>query len=414
MDADKNDRAGKAEAGTKLTGSKYTGPNLGLAKMPVALPKYCRNLVEVAGALGIRLYTVRLKRGGQLEKLKSEIRNPKSEFPAQIAVGKRKCWVRAEVVEWGKARLSVGVSGREWELVPKRAAFNLQPSTLKAGAAGTERGARSGPPEAGMLPGQGAAAPQFGFEEKLKRFAPDYQQRLIVMYEAWLRGEEKNKDQRRELEDAGLIEKAAGAEGGQEDIILGGCDGAANWVNLTFAGQLRRLVGKMDVSNWQNCKFLPASAKARNEPFPPPHGSGRNSKLAVRQWIEAHWLAAAPEPELPGSSDLHVDYEREQKKLNFTRAKEEFNVWQKANSDAYVSRLEARASTIKALKDYHAIVKRKLERGLGLAVCGRLRAQGFDGNQLALIAAALGSCGRDGIMEIEDECTRAAEALAPS
>jgi len=177
------------------------------------------------------------------------------------------------------------------------------------------------------------AAPSSGppFEEKIKKYSKDWQVRYTTLFGKWLEGK-ANRDDKKELELAGLIVADIRVE--ESDTILGGLDGAADFINLEY-GERGIHVNQMDISRWQTGKFLPSLAKTTKESFPASHRSGRRSKALVRTWVEKYLLPTAGQ-DGGETSIAPIDYEREQKRINFERSRDEFDLWKQRTSGKFM------------------------------------------------------------------------------
>lgn len=259
--------------------------------------RFCRNARAIAAAWGLSVLNQRHRRELQLVPVIAATRRP--DFPKKQKPG----WLRSEVVAWGMVHVKVSKDKRT--------------ITLVEGMAGKET--------AGGQPRQR----EFGFEEKLTRFSPDYQKRLIGLYDKWLNpnsvlDKSLTRSEHVELERAGLIETVDPEIEG--DFFTGGVRGVANHIRNNFPGVI---CNHMDISRWLRGNYLPPGC---TENFPGPNERGAYSQMLVHPWVERYLKKTATGLSLPLTEDPRQALEL----LELETKREEFRVWKQEHSDKYL------------------------------------------------------------------------------
>jgi len=172
--------------------------------------KYLRDARAIAVAWGAAVYDKRGMREKQLQPVHEAML--RSDFPKKTPFG----WPKEDVLAWGTSHLELSKDRRTITRVEGREA--------------KVEGVNSEP---------GSPQREFGFEEKLTRFSPDYQKRLIGLYDKWLNpnsllNKSLTQSEKGELEKAGLIVAVAPETEG--DGITGGVRGVANHIRNNFPG----------------------------------------------------------------------------------------------------------------------------------------------------------------------------------
>ena len=300
--------------------------------MPKRETTWLKNPAAVAATVGLKLYDQKARwkqYAAQLADVRELIAGTLVGGVAPFPAKQKSGWPKAAVRAWLKAHVTLAADKRSFT-VAARPGYAAQGELADPPA----------PPK--PAPAPSPAADLYVSAEDIDRilaqFPPAYQQRYRGLYEKWKNPnseEDKALTQRehQELIDIGLVKKprlAAGAEADPAgDEFTGGLEAVAAYIQMKHPGVI---CNKMDISNWQRLKFLPAGC---TEQFPPSHQSGRNSKKKIDAWVLKHLKPAGTEQNLPGVAD-NIDYDRAQKKLNFERAQAEFEVWRQSTSHKYL------------------------------------------------------------------------------
>ena len=271
---------------------------------------------------GLKIPGQRLKKLAFLVEVRAVMALP--EFPKKLggkgAVKGKGYFLRSDIERFGATRLKISKD---------RKTFNIQHSTFNI----EHRAAAGGRGDTPALQAQDKPADGELFEPDSAAF-----EKTLDLWEDKLKNPERWMEsplqswQMKQLEKHRpwlFKSKTAGENDfGQSDEFMGGREAAAAYVQMKFPGVL---CNKMDVSNWQRAKHLPSGC---TEPFPPPHNSGRNSKLKIDAWVEKYLKSNASQQSLSGVEN--IDYERAQKKLDFERSQEEYALWQRSTSGKWI------------------------------------------------------------------------------
>ena len=364
----------------------------------VSMQKTCKFPADIARAWGCRVYE---KGGLQKKQLAPVIAVlAREDFPKAVR-GRRQ---RDEVVAWGSAFVTLSKDKRKITIADYSEAASRNREELP--------GAKK--PADTILP-----LPQKTLAEKLKPFSPDYQKRVLNIYQLYLIGKD-TRDQRKELEQWGIIDKLldgeaevgqkASAKAGDDDIY-GGQKAVANFINGKYAGRIHTdsgFVSKMTISNWQRGEWLPELAKKHNDFFPAPHESNRYSKRSVSRWMEAYALKGTEsQPSLPGAAVAPMDTEEaiRLKRLEFLTR--EVDIYKQSTDKKYILCSDAQLNVTGALKKHHVFVKKNLEQGLRAGLLNKIHTAGFSAEQLAVIETAALATGREIVSAIELDCEQA-------
>ena len=276
--------------------------------------RFCRNVRAIAGAWGCDVLKQRVRRYDQLAPVRAAVLRP--DFPKKTKSG----WPCAEVVAWATQHVQLSKDKRTFTLVENQPPppDPAQPGVVAEGDLFLK------------LTPEELAAQQ---KRRLDYFEDIHLhpgERLAPSGLSFLRLSGRERDDLRAsrpwLFQNAPVESPAAVDGGDE--FTGGVEAVAAYIQMKFPGVI---CNKTDISRWQHMKFLPDGC---TEQFPPSHDSGRNSKRKIDAWIVKYKKPSGTEQNLPGVDN--TDYEREQKKLNFIRAQEEFKVWQQGNSNKFM------------------------------------------------------------------------------
>ena len=267
--------------------------------------RYLRDARAIASAWGVNVYAgKRGMREKQLQPVRAALLLP--DFPKKAKSG----WPKDEVLAWGLSHMELSKDRRAITLVKGQ---------------GSRAESMAGKETSGAEPRQR----EFGFEEKLTRFSPDYQKRLIGLYDKWLNpnsvmDKSLTRAEHVELERAGLIETVETETEG--DDITGGVRGVANHIRNNFPGIV---CNHMDISRWMRGDYLPPGC---TENFPGPNERGAYPKLLVHSWVERYLKKTAAGQSLPFTEDPRQALEL----LELETKREEFRVWKQEHSDKYL------------------------------------------------------------------------------
>ena len=262
----------------------------------------------MASAWDVAVYNQRIQRARQLAPVKDAMLRP--DFPHKQKNG---WWLRDEIVAWGMSHIQLSKDRRNFKIVDSP---------------------KSGP----GIPQSPAAENfqhEFGFEEKLVRFAPDYQKRLLGLYDKWLYPNSQlakalTAAEKTELERSGLIATASPEAAG--DAITGGMRGVANHIRNNFPGVV---CTHTDIHHWSHGEYLPMGC---TENFPGANERGAYLKSKVHPWVERYLKKHDAGQNLPMKEDPRQELEI----LELQRKREEFRVWQQEHSDKYLLKETAR------------------------------------------------------------------------
>ena len=261
--------------------------------------KYLRDARAIAVAWGAAVYDKRGMREKQLQPVHEAMLRP--DFPKKTPFG----WPKEDVLAWGTSHLELSKDRRTITRVEGREA--------------KVEGVNSEP---------GSPQREFGFEEKLTRFSPDYQKRLIGLYDKWLNpnsllNKSLTQSEKGELEKAGLIVAVVPETEG--DGITGGVRGVANYIRNNFPGVV---CNHMDISRWMRGEYLPSGC---TENFPGPDERGAYPKTLVHPWVDSFLKKTAT-----GQALNLEDPRQALELLELETKREEFRVWKQEHSDKYL------------------------------------------------------------------------------